>query len=103
MYIIILLWPLVSYYLYIYIYCIFTPSTSLALQDKEMLKDDCPHVLIGTPGRVLALCRYKDLKLDIPPAERACLQTEGAHPQTGRGRWRMGVWGGVGYVYITTI
>merc|ERR1711935_1064383 len=21
-------------------------------QDKEMLKDDCPHVLIGTPGRV---------------------------------------------------
>merc|ERR1740130_457642 len=33
-------------------------------KDKEMLKDDCPHVLIGTPGRVLALCREKDLKLD---------------------------------------
>merc|ERR1712028_324813 len=33
-------------------------------KDKEMLKDDCPHVLIGTPGRVLALCRTKDLKLD---------------------------------------
>merc|ERR1719432_462121 len=29
-----------------------------------MLKDSCPHVLIGTPGRVLALCRDKDLKLD---------------------------------------
>merc|ERR1711967_191088 len=33
-------------------------------KDKEMLKDDCPHILIGTPGRVLALCREKDLKLD---------------------------------------
>merc|ERR1719162_2014926 len=33
-------------------------------KDKEMLKDDCPHVLIGTPGRVLALAREKDLKLD---------------------------------------
>eukprot|EP00933_Yihiella_yeosuensis_P074067 TRINITY_DN828_c0_g3_i1.p1 TRINITY_DN828_c0_g3~~TRINITY_DN828_c0_g3_i1.p1 ORF type:complete len:449 (+),score=122.29 TRINITY_DN828_c0_g3_i1:82-1347(+) len=33
-------------------------------KDKEMLKDNCPHVLIGTPGRVLALVREKDLKLD---------------------------------------
>merc|ERR1712228_1020713 len=33
-------------------------------KDKEMLKDDCPHVLIGTPGRVLGLCRDGDLKLD---------------------------------------
>jgi len=33
-------------------------------QDKEMLKNDCPQVLIGTPGRVLALCRDKELKLD---------------------------------------
>merc|ERR1712166_662513 len=33
-------------------------------KDKEMLKDDCPQVLIGTPGRVLALCRDKDLKLE---------------------------------------
>merc|ERR1719263_2130465 len=23
-------------------------------KDKEMLKDDCPHVLIGTPGRLIA-------------------------------------------------
>merc|ERR1712153_74087 len=29
-----------------------------------MLKENCPHILIGTPGRVLALCRDKDLKLD---------------------------------------
>merc|ERR1712203_1133995 len=33
-------------------------------KDREMLKDDCPHVLIGTPGRVLGLVRDKDLKLD---------------------------------------
>merc|ERR1712187_31387 len=33
-------------------------------KDKEMLKDSCPHVLIGTPGRLLALLREKDLKLD---------------------------------------
>jgi len=32
--------------------------------DKEMLKTNCPQVMIGTPGRVLALCRDKDLKLD---------------------------------------
>merc|ERR1712107_606542 len=33
-------------------------------KDKDTLKDNCPHVLIGTPGRVLALVRDKDLKLD---------------------------------------
>merc|ERR1712054_362705 len=33
-------------------------------KDKEMLKDACPQVLIGTPGRVLWLAREKDLKLD---------------------------------------
>merc|ERR1712060_801318 len=33
-------------------------------KDKEMLKNETPHVLIGTPGRVLGLCREKDLKLD---------------------------------------
>merc|ERR1712157_324587 len=33
-------------------------------KDKEMLKDSCPHILIGTPGRVLGLTRDKDLKLD---------------------------------------
>merc|ERR1719207_236190 len=27
-------------------------------------KDKCPHILIGTPGRVLALTREKDLKLE---------------------------------------
>merc|ERR1712232_1320529 len=33
-------------------------------KDLEMLKDNCPHVLIGTPGRVLGLVKNKDLKLD---------------------------------------
>jgi len=32
--------------------------------DKEMLKDKTPHVLIGTPGRIMGLIREKDLKLD---------------------------------------
>jgi ATP-dependent RNA helicase UAP56/SUB2 len=29
-----------------------------------MLKESCPQILIGTPGRVLGLLREKDLKLD---------------------------------------
>merc|ERR1712203_494528 len=33
-------------------------------KDRDMLRDDCPHILIGTPGRVLGLLRDKDLKLD---------------------------------------
>merc|ERR550534_1721626 len=33
-------------------------------KDRDMLRDDCPHILIGTPGRVLGLLREKDLKLD---------------------------------------
>merc|ERR1712176_58876 len=33
-------------------------------KDKEMLSSNCPHIVIGTPGRVLGLTREKDLKLD---------------------------------------
>merc|ERR1711920_937770 len=33
-------------------------------KDREMLSDSCPHVLIGTPGRLLGLLREKDLKID---------------------------------------
>merc|ERR1711963_148946 len=33
-------------------------------KDREMLTDSCPHILIGTPGRVLGLLREKDLKPD---------------------------------------
>merc|ERR1711865_905085 len=32
--------------------------------DKKMLQEECPHVLIGTPGRVLGLVKEKELKLD---------------------------------------
>jgi len=32
--------------------------------DRDMLKTDSPHILIGTPGRVLGLLREKDLKLE---------------------------------------
>merc|ERR1711908_141673 len=32
--------------------------------DREMLSKDCPHILIGTPGRMLGLLREKDLKLE---------------------------------------
>ncbi|GKD51498.1 DEAD-box ATP-dependent RNA helicase 56 isoform X1, partial [Tanacetum coccineum] len=30
---------------------------------KELLKNECPHVVVGTPGRILALAREKDLAL----------------------------------------
>ncbi|GMN50030.1 hypothetical protein TIFTF001_019179 [Ficus carica] len=30
---------------------------------KELLKNECPHIVVGTPGRVLALARDKDLGL----------------------------------------
>merc|ERR1719375_525283 len=34
-------------------------------KDREMLKKECPHILCGTPGRVLGLLRDKDsLKLE---------------------------------------
>jgi ATP-dependent RNA helicase UAP56/SUB2 len=33
-------------------------------KDREMLKESSPHILIGTPGRLLGLLREKDLKLD---------------------------------------
>jgi len=32
--------------------------------NREILKNDCPHIVVGTPGRILALARDKDLKLD---------------------------------------
>ncbi|KAL5728856.1 RNA helicase [Ranunculus cassubicifolius] len=30
---------------------------------KDLLKNECPHIVVGTPGRVLALARDKDLGL----------------------------------------
>jgi superfamily II DNA/RNA helicase len=28
-----------------------------------LLKNECPHIVVGTPGRILALAREKDLSL----------------------------------------
>lgn len=30
---------------------------------KDLLKNECPHIVVGTPGRILALTRDKDLGL----------------------------------------
>jgi len=32
-------------------------------QDQEVLKTDCPNIVVGTPGRILALIREKSLNL----------------------------------------
>jgi len=33
-------------------------------QNREILKNDCPHIVVGTPGRILGLARDKNLNLD---------------------------------------
>lgn len=30
---------------------------------RDLLKNECPHIVVGTPGRVLALARDKELGL----------------------------------------
>lgn len=32
-------------------------------KDEETLKSNCPHIVVGTPGRILALCRDRSLNL----------------------------------------
>lgn len=32
--------------------------------NRDVLKNDCPHIVVGTPGRILGLAREKNLKLD---------------------------------------
>uniref|UniRef100_A0A8C3SDP1 DExD-box helicase 39A n=1 Tax=Chelydra serpentina TaxID=8475 RepID=A0A8C3SDP1_CHESE len=32
-------------------------------KDEEVLKKNCPHIVVGTPGRILALVRNKSLNL----------------------------------------
>lgn len=32
--------------------------------NRDILKNDCPHIVVGTPGRILALAREKVLKLN---------------------------------------
>lgn len=33
-------------------------------KDEETLRSNCPHIVVGTPGRTLALARSGKLKLD---------------------------------------
>jgi len=33
-------------------------------KDEETLKNNCPHIVVGTPGRILALVKSKKLKLN---------------------------------------
>ena len=33
------------------------------LKDEEVLKNNCPHIVVGTPGRILALVKNKKLNL----------------------------------------
>ena len=32
-------------------------------KDEETIKNNCPHIVVGTPGRILALIRQKTLNL----------------------------------------
>lgn len=32
-------------------------------KDEDLLKKNCPHIVVGTPGRILALVRNKSLIL----------------------------------------
>lgn len=32
-------------------------------KDEEVLKKNCPHIVVGTPGRILALLKNKALNL----------------------------------------
>lgn len=35
----------------------------LVTKDEQTLKTNCPHIVVGTPGRILALVRSKALNL----------------------------------------
>ena len=32
-------------------------------KDEQVLKNNCPHIVVGTPGRILALVKSKKLSL----------------------------------------
>lgn len=42
--------------------CVFYGGVSIKTH-KELLIKECPHIVVGTPGRILALARDKDLGL----------------------------------------
>merc|ERR1719415_200490 len=33
------------------------------VKDEQVLKNNCPHIIVGTPGRILALAKDKKLKM----------------------------------------
>merc|ERR1711913_101773 len=39
-------------------------------KDEETLKNNCPHIVVGTPGRILALVKNKKLNLKIKENEK---------------------------------
>ena len=41
---------------------VFFGGLSIA-KDEEVLKSNCPHIVVGTPGRILALVKSKKLNL----------------------------------------
>ena len=50
---------------YIYILCqvgVFFGGLAIA-KDEQVLKNNCPHIVVGTPGRILALVKSKKLGL----------------------------------------
>lgn len=52
-------------------FCKYMPSAKVSVffgglpvkQDEETLQKNCPHVVVGTPGRILALAKSKALNL----------------------------------------
>ena len=65
-------------------------------KDKETLKNNCPHIVVGTPGRTLALIRDKDLNLKhvkcfiLDECDKMLEQLGGANSSEGRVRVAIG-------------
>ncbi|NXB33137.1 DX39B helicase, partial [Eulacestoma nigropectus] len=70
-------------------------------KDEEVLKKNCPHIVVGTPGRILALARNKSLNLKhikhfILDECDKMLEQLGGVPRWGSGGAQVGlrgVWG----------
>lgn len=70
--------------------------------DEDVLKKNCPHIVVGTPGRILALIRNKTLNLKnvkhfvldecdkmleqlgefLPAVQKRCFEVEQIYNQT---------------------
>ena len=71
-------------------------------KDEETLKSNCPHVVVGTPGRILALCRDRSLNLKnikhfiLDECDKMLEQLGGWALREGVGARRGGGGGGAG-------